>query len=168
MTEEQIKIFSEQIETCYDNVEWSHKIHEKAADIFSIICNWKGWLDLVLSFIVGWEVLSQMRADSPIISLLLVSCSGLLAFSQSVSKAFNFEKRRDEHIATAKSLWELRETYRSFKTDIVAGLYNVEIFINKRDELQHVTSEIYKHAPRTFDWAYKKADKEFKKWESNN
>ena len=163
MTEEQIKIFSEQIEFCYGNVEWSHKIHEKAADIFSTICSWKGWVDLFFSFIVGLDVLSQIRAESPIISWALVVSSAILAFSQSVSKAFNFEKRRDEHIATAKSLWEIRETYRNFKTDILAGLYDIERFTQKRDEMQHVTSEIYKQAPRTFDWAYDKADKDFKK-----
>ena len=162
MTQEQIKLFKEQIEFCYGNIEWSHKIHEKAADRFSSICNWKSWAELILSFIVGCDVLSQMRSESPVISGILIGSSAMLAFLTSVSKAFNFEKRRDQHIATAKSLWELRETYRSLKTDIPAGLYTVESFVQKRKELQQLASEIYKQAPRTFNWAYDQANKDFK------
>lgn len=161
MTTEQKILFVNQIEFCYGNIEWTHKIHEKCADIYTCVCNILSWLQLILSFIVGWDVLSQMRSDSPIISWVLVICSGLLALILSISKTFNFEKIRDSHIATAKSLWDLRETYRSFKTDIQADLYTVEEFTAKRDQLQMITSEIYKKAPRTFDRAYNKAKQDF-------
>lgn len=162
MTPDQIQLFTEQIEICFKNVEWTHKIHEKSADIFSAICNWKSWIELICSFIVGWDVLSQMRSESPVISVLLVICSAVLAFSSTVSKAFNFENRRDQHISTANSLWEVRESYRSFKTDLATGLYSVDTYMTKRDQLQKITSEIYKKAPRTFNKAYNRADKDFK------
>ena len=161
MTPEQKTIFVNQIEFCYGNVEWTHKIHEKCVDIYTCVCNILSWIQLILSFIVGWDVLSQMRSDSPVISLVLVICSGLLTIILSISKTFNFEKVRDSHISTAKSLWNLRETYRSFKTDIKADLYTVEEFTAKRDQLQVITSEIYKKAPRTFNSAYNKAKQDF-------
>ena len=161
MTSEQKKLFVNQIKFCYGNVEWTHKIHEKCADTYTYVCNILSWIQLVLSFIVGWDVLSQMRSDSPVISCFLVICSGLLTIILSISKTFNFEKIRDAHIATAKSLWELRETYRSFKTDIQDDLYTIEAFTAKRDQLQIITSEIYKKAPRTFDRAYNKAKQDF-------
>lgn len=59
-------------------------------------------------------------------------------------------------------MWQIREKYRSFKTDIVAGLYSVDSITQKRDELQRLNSEIYKQAPRTFRLAYDKAVKDFK------
>lgn len=161
MTNEQASKFVKQIEFCYGNVEWSQKIHEKSADAYTKICNWKNWTELVLSFLVGCDVLSQVRADVPAISCVLMVSSALLAFIETISKSFNFEKRRDSHISTANSLWEIRESYRSFKTDITAGLYSVESYIQKRDELQKITSETYKKAPRTFNKAYNKAKKDF-------
>ena len=161
MTNEQANNFVNQIDFCYGNVEWSQKIHEKSADTYTIICNWKNWTELILSFLVGCDVLSQIKADVPAISYMLMVSSALLAFIETLAKSFNFEKRRDSHISTANSLWEIRESYRSFKTDIAAGLYSIESYIQKRDELQKITSETYKKAPRTFNRAYNKAKKDF-------
>lgn len=161
MTNEQIKLYADQMKFCYGNIEWTHKAHEAAADIFTIVTNIINWGQLVLSFIVGWDVLSQMRAESPTISWLLIICSGLLALLNSITKTFDFENIKSRHIAAAKSLWILREDYRSFKNDIKAGLYNIDAFILKRQELQSRAAEIYKQAPRTFDWAYNRAKKQF-------
>lgn len=161
MENEQITIYSNQIEFCYGNVEWTHKIHEKAADFYTSLSNWISLFQLILSFIIGWDVLSQMRAESPFISWFLVLCSALLALLNSITKVFDFEKCKSRHIATAKSLWELREDYRSFKNDIKAGLYEVDSFLLKRQELQKRAEEIYKQAPRTFDRAYNRAKKDF-------
>jgi len=161
MTNEQINLYAEQMEFCYGNVEWTHKAHESAADIFTIVTNIVNWGQLVLSFIVGWDVLSQMRAESPTISWLLIICSGLLALLNSITKTFDFENIKSRHIVAAKSLWILREDYRSFKNDIKAELYNIDSFLLKRQELQSRAAEIYKQAPRTFDCAYNRAKKQF-------
>ena len=131
-TDSQIKIYYEQIEFCYGNVEWTHKIHEKVADIFTNINKVLRWIQLLLSFFVSADVVSQMNTELPVI-----------------------------HVITANSLWGLREDYRSFKNDILAGVYTIDEIRAKRDELQNAVQEVYKTAPRTFDRAYKKAQADF-------
>lgn len=163
MTEKQIELYYNQIDICYRNVKWSHRTHERAADIYGVISNWVKLAQLILSFIVGWDVLSQMRADSPVISWILIFSAALLALLQTISKTFDFEKLKNEHVSTAKSLWDLRENYMSLMYDLQNGLFDTEGFKEKRDELQSVALEIYKHEPRTFSWAYNRAEKDFKK-----
>lgn len=56
-----------QIEFCYGNVEWTHKIHEKAADIYNSVNNWLRWIQLVLSFLISADVIRLFNAESPTI-----------------------------------------------------------------------------------------------------
>lgn len=161
MNEEQIKIYKDQIEFCYGNVEWTHKIHEKAADIYNSVNNWLRWTQLVLSFLISADVIKQFGADSPVISGLLLWCTIGLALINTITKTFDFSGRVNKHILAANSLWGLREDYRSFKNDIAADVLTIEQIHTRRKELQDAVKEVYKTAPRTFDRAYKKAQKDF-------
>lgn len=85
----------------------------------------------------------------------------MLTLINTITKTFDFSGRANKHILAANSLWGLREDYRSFKNDILAGCYTIEQIQAKRDELQASVKEVYKTAPRTFDRAYKKAKDDF-------
>lgn len=159
--EQQLNVYYQQAEFCYGNVEWTHKIHEKAADIYTRVNTWMRWLQLVLSIVVSADVVVQLKALTPEIDGVLVVCSLLLTFVNTISKTFDFSGRANKHILAANSLWGLREDYRSFKNDIRTGVLSVEEIIIRRKELQEAVQEVYKTAPRTFDKAYKKAKKDF-------
>lgn len=161
MDQKQIDIYKNQIEFCYGNVEWTHKIHEKAADIYTAVNNWLRWIQLVLSFLISADVIRQFDTESPIVSALLLWCTIGLALINTVTKTFDFSGRANKHILAANSLWGLREDYRSFKNDIEAGVLTIDQIVIKRKELQEAVQEVYKTAPRTFDRAYKKAKKDF-------
>lgn len=161
MNKEQIKIYKEQIEFCYGNVEWTQKIHEKAADIYNCVNNWLRWAQLVLSFFVSADVMKQFGDDSPTVSVLLLWCTIGLALINAITKTFDFCGRANKHILASNSLWGLREDYRSFKNDISAGILTIEQMQTRRMELQDAVREVYKTAPRTFVKAYKKAKKDF-------
>ncbi len=163
MDKETIKIYKDQIEFCYGNVEWTHKIHEKAADIYNSVNNWLRWAQLVLSFLISADVIRLFNADSPAISLLLMICTIGLALINTITKTFDFSGRANKHVLAANSLWGLREDYRSFKNDIEAGILTIDQIRVRRKELQDAVQEVYKTAPRTFDKAYKKAEDDFKK-----
>lgn len=161
MEKKQIEIYKKQIEFCYGNVAWTHKTQEKAADIYNKVNNWLRWIQLVLSFIISFDVIRQFDADSPMVSYLLLVCSIGLAFINTITKTFDFSGKANKHILAANSLWGLREDYRSFKKDIEAGVLTIEQIQSKRKELQEAVQEVYKTAPRTFDRAYDKAKKDF-------
>lgn len=162
-TDSQIELYYKQIEFCYGNVEWTHKIHEKAADIYSSVNNWLRWGQLILSFAISADVVAQLNTNSPVIHWYLVVCTLLLALINTITKTFDFSGRANKHIIAANSLWGLREDYRSFKNDILAGCYSIDDIREKRDALQAAVQEVYKTAPRTFDRAYNKANKDFEK-----
>lgn len=163
MEQHQIELYKNQMEFCYGNVEWTYKIHEKAADIYNCVNNWLRWIQLVLSFLISADVLCQFNTESPVISTLLVAGTIGLALINTVTKTFNFSGRANKHVIAANSLWGLREDYRSFKNDIAAGVLTLEQILNRRKELQKAVLEVYKTAPRTFDRAYKKAKEDFEK-----
>lgn len=157
-----IEQYYKQIEFCYRNVEWSHKIHEKAADIYTTANTWMQWAQLVLSFLVSADVVAQLNSQNPIVNWYLVTCTLLLTLLNTITKTFDFAGRANKHVIAANSLWGLREDYRSLKNDILTGCYTIEQIRVKRDELQSSVQEVYKTAPRTFSKAYNAADKDFK------
>lgn len=161
MEQRLVNLYNQQAMFCYGNVEWSHKIHEKAADLFTTVNSWLRWIQLILAFIISADIIKQFGTDSPVISGILIGCSLILTLINTITKSFDFNGRASRHIMTANALWDLREDYRSFKYDIQAGRYNEDELRIKRDELQKRVKEIYKTAPRTFSWAYKKAEKAF-------
>lgn len=161
--EQQFQQYKNQIEFCYGNVEWTHKIHEKAADIYNSVNNWLRWIQLVLSFLISADVIRLFNVESPTISILLIICTIGLALINTITKSFDFSGRANKHIIAANSLWGLREEYRSFKTDIEAGILTIEQILERRKKLQDSVQEVYKTAPRTFDKAYKKAQDDFNK-----
>lgn len=163
MEEKQIELYRKLIEFCYGNVEWTHKTHEKAADIYNCVNNWLRWTQLVLSFLISADVLRQVNTDSPVISTVLVVCTIFLALINTITKTFDFSGRANKHVLAANSLWGLREDYRSLKNDIAAGVMTIEQIQFRRRELQEAVQEVYKTAPRTFDRAYKKAQEDFDK-----
>lgn len=162
-TDSQLQIYYNQIEFCYGNVEWTHKIHEKAADIYTSVNTFLRWIQLLLSFVISADVVSQFNTDDSVIHWYLVICTLLLTLINTITKTFDFAGRANKHILAANSLWGLREDYRSFKNDILAGCYTIEQIQAKREKLQASVQEIYKTAPRTFDKAYNKAKEDFDK-----
>ena len=135
MEQRLVNLYNQQAMFCYGNVEWSHKIHEKAADLFTTVNSWLRWIQLILAFIISADIIKQFGTDSPVISGILIGCSLILTLINTITKSFDFNGRASRHIMTANALWDLREDYRSFKYDIQAGRYNEDELRIKRDEL---------------------------------
>lgn len=161
MEDKSLEIYYKQIEFCYGNVEWTHKIHEKAADICNFVNNILRWIQVILSIVVTTDIIKQLYDNSPSIGCLLLWCSVILTLINTITKTFDFGGRACKHIIAANSLWGLREDYRSFKNDIKAGVLDIKEIHVTRERLQNAVQEVYKTAPRTFDWAYKKAKEDF-------
>ena len=57
-------------------------------------------------------------------------------------------------------LWKIREEYVSLLTDF--EVLNMDEIMEKRDELQNRTAEVYSNSPRTDSKSYKEAQKALK------
>lgn len=75
-------------------------------------------------------------------------------------KDFNLADDIKKHRTTADDLWIIRERYISLITDF--DVLNEEIIIQRRDELQDRTAEIYRVAPSTNSKSYSAAQKALK------
>ena len=75
-------------------------------------------------------------------------------------KEFNLSDDIKKHRTTADALWVVRECYISLLTDF--PVLKTEEIIQKRDELQSRTAEIYQAAPSTNSKSYSAAQKALK------
>lgn len=57
MEQRLVNLYNQQAMFCYGNVEWSHKIHEKAADLFTTVNSWLRWIQLILAFIISADII---------------------------------------------------------------------------------------------------------------
>ncbi|GAB6174534.1 SLATT domain-containing protein [Paradesulfitobacterium aromaticivorans] len=78
-------------------------------------------------------------------------------------KDFNLADDIKKHRTTADDLWIVRERYISLLTDF--DMLSEEVIMQKRDELQDRTAEIYRVAPSTNSKSYSAAQKILKEEE---
>lgn len=173
MDEEQtIKLLNSQIRNSYGNVFWTHKIHEKDADIYRCWNNWLKITQIVLSAISTTGIvfiLFGVSEDAPLqdgrydcvrwAALISSAISALLVIANSLSKGYDLGALAESHSATALNLLDLREEYLSLLYDIKARCISVEDIQSQRDELKERTLAVYTNAPRTTSKGYSKAAK---------
>ena len=159
------EILFAQIRECFGRVAYSHKIHEKQADILvGKDIFWK-WTQIILSVLVSgtfFITLIEFFGYKKWFSLSGAVLSALLAAINLCFKNFNYGTEAQKHKEIAVQLWNVRETYISLITDLTAKSINLDTAINRRDKLQIELADIYKNAPRTSPKAYVAAQKALK------
>lgn len=172
MDEDKVKLLNSQIRNSYGNVFWTHKIHEKDADIFRTWNNRLKITQIVLSALSTSGivyVLLGVSKNTPlqdgsfdcvrIAALVSTAISALLVIANSLSKGYDLGELSASHGATALKLLDLREEYLSLLYDIKARSIGVDDIQDRRDELKERTLAVYANAPRTTSNGYDKAAK---------
>lgn len=167
-----IKLLNSQIRNSYGNVFWTHKIHEKDADIYRCWNNWLKIIQIILSALSTTGVifiLFGVSKNTPLqdglydsvrwAALISSGISALLVIANSLSKGYDLGELSASHGATALKLLDLREDYLSLLYDIKARSISVEEIQDRRDELKERTLSVYENAPRTTSRGYGKAAK---------
>lgn len=159
---EQILVLNAQIRECFGRVVYSHKTHEKCADIYF------SRLNLIKNIQIGLAALTTGTVLSDIFGLFglgiwakiisAVSSVALLGLN-TYNKNFNLGELVQKHRDTALKLWSVRENYLSLLADIKAGIADAEVIQRERDHLQDELEDIYASAPPTFSKAYEDARK---------
>ena len=149
-----------QLREAYGRVVYSHKKHEKQADIcFGRHRILQGCLVALTALSSGTFLASLLGlAGSPEVASLVTSFVAVVVSALSLSaKQFKFSEEATAHRDIAGQLWDVRESYLSLITDFMTtNLEDVEIR-ERRDQLQKATGAIYSGAPRTIPKAYAKA-----------
>ena len=149
-----------QVREAFGRVVYSHKTHEKQADICFTKHQWQQGALIALTAISSGTFLAAvvgLLGDPVLTSLATSSIALLVTWSSLGAKAFKFADEADAHRGVASQLWNVRESYISLIADMMSGEVPDADARTRRDELQHATLDAYAVAPRTSSKAFKRA-----------
>lgn len=145
---EEAKIIEGQIRECYGRVVYSHKTHEKCADIL---------LSRLGHIKFGQIVLSALTTGGILSTVLLV----LNAYT----KDYDMGEIAQKHKQAASDMWIIREEFLSLLTDIKIGDVSLDKIRERRDTLTKELHVAYAGSPNTNYQGYKKAQEALQKLE---
>ena len=156
-TQETRKILEGQIRECYGRVVYSHKTHEKCADILlTRLSNIKLW-QIILSALTTGGFISTFFGAGEIGTGIGVLVSTLLLVLNAYTKNYDLGELAQKHKQAANEIWLIRERYLSLLTDLAMGEKPIEQLQEERDALLESLHSVYSGSPSTTFKAYKKA-----------
>lgn len=151
-----------QLRECYGRVVYSHKTHEKCADI---LCDrWakiKLW-QIILSALTAGGFLAAIFGSGTAGAAIGVVVSTALLVLNAYTKNYDLGELAQKHKQAASDIWLIRESYLSLLTDLRMG-EALERVQEKRNELLEKLHSVYAGAPNTTFQAYQKAQEALKK-----
>lgn len=149
------KINLQVIRESFGRVAWSHKTHEKSAEIEEGKIKRVKWINIILAFLTFLSFSASMvfSAETWPAYIAVVLSALTLAFNFYLL-SFNPEKNAQQHRCVAKELWGAREEYVNFIADIMNEQISSEEIVTRRDQFIKSLEIIYKFAPQTSPEAY--------------
>jgi len=154
----------DQVRECYGRVVWTHKTHEKCADLLDDKNNRIKFWQIVLSAITTTGIFAAVFGEIPVVGYASAFISLLLTIINAYVKKYDLGGLSEKHSDTASTLWNIRESYLSLITDMYSGIITDDEARKIRDSLQTSLHKLYKGSPRTnVGKAYERASKALKK-----
>ena len=148
-----------QLRECYGRVVYSHKAHEKCADILlSRLSRIKLWQIILSSITTGGFVAAFFGTGSVGAGIGVLFSTALLALN-AYTKDHDLGEIAQKHRQAAADLWLIREKYLSLLTDLRIGDQSLESLRSRRDALLRELHGAYSGAPSTTVRAYKEAQR---------
>lgn len=145
------------IRECYGRVTYSHKTHEKSADmLLRRLSRIKLWQIILASATTAGFFGTVFGVGSFSAVVGTIASTVLLALNL-YTKDHDLGKLAQEHRQGAADLWLVREEYLALLTDLNIGNASFENITERRDSLLTKLHGIYSRAPSTNSQAYKKA-----------
>ncbi len=159
---ESIHVLEGQLRECFGRVVYSHKTHEKCADILlKRLSQIKLW-QIGLSVVTTGGFVSTLFGVETIGSVIGSTVSAIFLGLTLYTKDYNLAETAQKHRRAASDIWLIREKYQSLITDLVVGGKPLETIQQKRDALMEDLHSVYSDAPSTTYKAYKKAQQALK------
>lgn len=149
-----------QVRESFGRVVYSHKTHEKQADICFTKHRWQQGVLIGLTAVSSGTFLVavfRLLGDAVLTSLATSSIALLVTWISLGAKTFRFADESDAHRGIASRLWNVRESYISLIADLMSGTITDAEGRERRDELQEAARDAYSDAPRTSSKAFVRA-----------
>ncbi len=151
-----------QLRECFGRVAYSHKTHEKSADLLQARLHCLKAAQIILSAITTTGLLTAIftgpetaRCAAAVTAIFSTALFALTTYT----KDFDLGSKSQSHKDAADRLWVIREAFLSLLTDARSGGMDDASARERRDRLQDDLSVAYRSAPRTFPKAYAEAQK---------
>lgn len=155
-------ILEGQLRECFGRVVYTHKTHEKAADILlTRLSRIKLW-QIILSALTTGGFIAAISGAVNVGALIGVVVSTALLVLNAYTKDYNLGELSQKHRQAGADLWIIREKYLSLITDLRMGERPIEELQKGRDKLLEDLHTVYSGAPSTTGPAYKKAQEALK------
>ena len=155
-------ILEGQLRECFGRVVYTHKTHEKAADILlTRLSRIKLW-QIILSALTTGGFIAAISGAVNVGALIGEVVSTALLVLNAYTKDYNLGELSQKHRQAGADLWIIREKYLSLITDLRMGERPIEELQKGRDKLLEDLHAVYSGAPSTTDPAYKKAQEALK------
>ena len=149
-----------QIKEAYGRVAYTYTTHWKMVDALVAKNRYIKYAQIALSAIsTGGFIGSIITNETALTCIGCIFSTALLALNL-YFKDFNLNADITRHSTAANALWSIRESYVSLLTDF-PNMSIAEICA-RRDELQAMTAEVYKSAPKTDSKSYAAAQNALK------
>ncbi len=158
-------ILEGQLRECFGRVVYSHKTHEKCADILlSRLSQIKLW-QIILSAITTAGFIAVVFGAGETGALVGVLVSTALLVLNAYTKNYDLGELSQKHRQAGADLWIIREKYLSLITDLRMGEKPIESLQAERDKILEELHSVYSGAPSTTYQAYRKAQVALKQLE---
>ena len=154
---ESMKVLEGQLRDCFGRVVYSHKTHEKQADILVKRASRIKLGHIILSAIIAGSFLARLFGLGEIGSIIGAIVSVVLLGLTLYTKDSNLAELAQKHKHAANEIWLIREKYQSLITDLAIGEKRLEVIQQERDDLMKDLHLVYSNAPGTNSKAYAKA-----------
>jgi hypothetical protein len=149
-----------QIREAYGRVTYTQTCHDKFINrVLRVNDRIKLW-QIILSAVTTSGFVVAIFSDDKVASILGTIVSMALLILNTYTKNNNLVETAQDHKSASDLLWKIREEYVSLLTDF--EVLDVDKIMNKRDELQERTAEVYASSPRTDVKSYKAAQRALK------
>lgn len=153
-----------QLKEAYGKVVYTYTAHNKEIEIIRCKNILIKYTQIVLSAVSTGGIIGSIFSENELKYKVLASImsTSLLAINL-FFKDFDLKEEIDSHQIAADELWVIREQYISLLTDF--SILSDKEIMEKRDELQLKTSEVYKNSPHTTKKGYNLAQNALKQEE---
>lgn len=158
-------ILEDQLRECFGRVVYSHKTHEKCADILTARLSTIKLAQIILSAITTGGFISAVFGAEKVGVLIGIIVSTVLLALNAFTKNYDLGELSQKHKRAASDLWLIREKYLSLIADLRMREKPLESLQKERDTLLEDLHSVYSGAPTTSYQAYRKAQQSLQKLE---
>lgn len=152
-------LLESQVREIYGRVVYTHKTHEKCADLLKDRHDCIKLIEIILSILTTTTILITFFGEGKLYQIFAAVFSTALLGLTLYSKDYDLLALAEKHKQAALDVLEVREKLLSLLVDVRIGNLEIEILQGQRDSLNNQLINVYRCAPKTINKAYKKASK---------